>query len=112
MITINFRLLCGNIINTMDEDYKFYIISGRVTDSNAKPVEYVTVTLKNADCRHETEIIASCRTNSKGEFYFEESLKIGLKLRLDIDEPGNGFRPDYRDFEVGTRDEYHINFML
>ncbi|MBQ3689062.1 MAG: hypothetical protein II937_04260 [Bacteroidales bacterium] len=89
------------------DDYFFYIISGRVTDSDVKPQKYLSLKLFRAENDHETEVLASCRTNQNGEFYFEESLKKGSKLKLVLEDFN-----ETKDFFVSDKDEYRINFIV
>lgn len=94
------------------QDFQFYIISGRVSDTCANPLEDCAVRLSKPDCQHETEVIAACRTNGRGEFYFEESLAQGSRIRIFVEDPAGRNRPEFKDITVADKDEYAVNFVL
>jgi len=95
----------------MENNYQFYRIMGRVSDSYANPQEDMAVRLRRSGENHETEILASERTNAKGEYYFEMSLKIGQRFRLEINDQYNE-RVDYMDFVVHSQEDITINFVV
>lgn len=96
----------------MDTDFQFYRIKGRITDSRANILEDVTVLLKRANAVHETEIIVSDRSNGRGEYYFEESLRIGERLRIEVVDYNNRFPGDSREFTLQQSEDITINFVL
>ncbi len=95
----------------MENNYQFYRIMGRVTDGSAQPLEDMAVRLRRSGENHETEILSSERTNAKGEYYFELSLRIGARFRLEVYDQYNE-RVDYMDFVVHQMEEVTINFVV
>lgn len=93
-------------------DYQFYRIMGRITDSNAQPMESVSVRLRRAGETHETEVLSADRTSLRGEFFFELSLLEGSQLRIEIEDPHSCRIIDYRDFKAGAIDDITINFVI
>ncbi len=96
----------------MGQDFQFYRIMGRVTDSGAQPLESVSVRLRRAGETHETEVLAADRTSPRGEFYFELSLRMGSYLRLEVEDPCTERIMDYRDFRISDMEDVTINFVL
>lgn len=91
----------------MDSNFQFYTISGRVTDSHANPLEDITLELSRNG-----EIVAYCRTNGRGEYYFEESLRIGQLMRIQLSDAHDPLGLSAKDFTLRDSEEITINFLM